>query len=371
MDLINATRMQAAYTQGLQVDGRELLVVVIKGTFQIPELANIVPQLAEEQAPLVFADTFTGEPGFSAPIYESDFAPRKPRCDVLLLGTAYAPEGTPVNQIPVGLKVGDFKKVFRVVGDRVWQAGIGGIEAGPPAPFLQIPTTYDRAFGGLDDFHVDPEKHSAYRPNPVGVGYHAMLSSELVNGAPMPNTEESERSITNPAGDYRPMSFGPVGRSWEPRYRLAGTYDQHWTDHIFPFLPPDFDEAYFQAAPLDQQIPYLQGGEEIVLANLTPSGRNRFWLPKIDMPVVFFPKKGGKEETRAMIDTLIIEPDLGRFTITWRIARPLKKSMFEVSQVLVGEMSRAWWRARELGKTYYPSLAHLAKANRSKAEEES
>ncbi|PKM36969.1 MAG: DUF2169 domain-containing protein [Gammaproteobacteria bacterium HGW-Gammaproteobacteria-10] len=371
MDLINATRMQAAYTQGLQVDGRELLVVVIKGTFQIPEWANQAPELAEEQVPLVFADTFTGEPGFSAPIYESDFAPRKPRCDVLLLGTAHAREGTPVNQIPVGLKVGDFKKVFRVVGDRVWQAGIGGIHAGPPAPFLQMPISYDRAFGGLDDFHVDPEKHGAYRPNPVGLGYHQILSGNLVNGSPMPNTEESERSITNPAGDYRPMSFGPVGRSWEPRYRLAGTYDQNWTDNIFPFLPPDFDEAYFQAAPPDQQIPYLQGGEEIVLANLTPSGRNRFWLPKIDMPVVFFPKKGGKEESRAVIDTLIVEPDSGRFTITWRIARPLKKSMFEVSQVLVGEMSRAWWRALELGKTYYPSLEHLAKANRPEAEEES
>ena len=44
--------------------------------------------------------------------------------------------------------------------------------------------------------------------------------------------------------------------------------------------------------------------------------------------------------------------------------------MFEIPQVLVGKMSCGWWRARELGKTYYPSLAHLAKANKSEVEEE-
>ena len=44
--------------------------------------------------------------------------------------------------------------------------------------------------------------------------------------------------------------------------------------------------------------------------------------------------------------------------------------MFEVSQVLVGEMSRGWWRAKELGKTYYRSLNELIEANRQESEEE-
>ena len=37
MELINATGMQAGYTMGMQPDGRELLVVVVKGTFTIPK----------------------------------------------------------------------------------------------------------------------------------------------------------------------------------------------------------------------------------------------------------------------------------------------------------------------------------------------
>ena len=46
------------------------------------------------------------------------------------------------------------------------------------------------------------------------------------------------------------------------------------------------------------------------------------------------------------------------------------ESIFEVSQVLAGNMSRAWWRARELGKNYYPSLKALGEARRQEAAEE-
>lgn len=368
MDLLNSTQMQAAYTQGTDKDARDSLVVVVKGTFIIP-LDGSEPKLANMQKPLIMADTFTGEPGFSAPIYEADFAPIKPRCDILLVGSAHAPNGRPVTKLPVGLKVGSMIKTFNVVGDREWDINALSASPGRPRPFVQMPITYDRAFGGLDDFHDDPDQHSAFMPNPVGRGYRRHLIE--IEGKPLPNTEETNQPITSPKGDYRPMSFGVIGRNWLPRYPFAGTYDQNWTDNIFPFLPPDFDNQYFQAAPPDQQMPYLQGGEEVALGNLAPQSTIRFKLPIVDMPIVFFYKKGGKHETSGVIDTLIIEPDAGVFTICWRASLPLKRNMFEIAQVLVGKMSPAWWRARELGKTFYPSLAHLVKANKLETEEES
>ncbi|MBC7943819.1 MAG: DUF2169 domain-containing protein, partial [Burkholderiales bacterium] len=119
MELINATRMVAGYTMGMEPSGRELLVVVVKGTFRIPKTGEEV-RLHDEQLPLVMADTFTGEPGFSAPMYEVDFAPRKHRCDVLLLGSAYAPNGRPTDRVAVGLWIGSWMKKFAVVGDRQW-----------------------------------------------------------------------------------------------------------------------------------------------------------------------------------------------------------------------------------------------------------
>lgn len=369
MELLNSTGMFAGYTMGMDKEGREYLVVAVKGTFVLPR-AGGEAELAEVQLPLVEADEFTGEPGLSAPLYESDYAPRKPLCDVLLNGSAYAPGGRPVTAVKVGMQVGPVTKVFNVVGDRFWYTGGGGIGTTRPQPFDVMPISYDRAFGGVDNFHPDETKQDAYLANPAGQGFHVHLSNELVHNTPLPNTEESDQTVTSPGGKYRPMSFGSIGRGWQPRSQLAGTYDQHWIDEVFPFLPADFDEAYFQSAPQDQQCTYLKGGETVQLLNLTPQGRTSFQLPTMEVPVVFFRKHGGREETRAVIDTLLLEPDMRRFHLVWRASLPLKKNMFEIPQVLVGRKTRAWWRARELGKDYYPSLDHLIRSRQLEAEAE-
>ncbi|GAB1723837.1 MAG: DUF2169 domain-containing protein [Nitrospira sp. CR1.1] len=362
MELLNATKMQAGYTMGMGPDGRESLVIVVKGTFRLPEKGSQEPVLADEQVPLVMADTFAGDPGFSAPIYESEFPPRKPKCDILLNGSAYAPGGRPTKRVLVSLQIGNWRKSFAVVGNRVWKKGLFGVSATKPEPFTVMPISYGNAFGGTDTSHEKPEKHKFVLANPVGRGFHHRLSSKLVKGMPLPNTEEEGRPVKKPGGAYRPMAFGPVGRNWDPRYKLAGTYDQNWIDNTFPFLPPDFQEAYYQAAPIDQQLPYLRGGEPVTLTNLTPEGTTRFAIPMIDMPVVFFPRKGEKQETQGAIDTLIIEPDKRQLMLTWRQSYPLRRNMFDVVQVVVGVMPRGWYRARELGKTYYPSLGALVAA---------
>lgn len=165
MDILNATNMQAGYTMGMQSDGRELLVVCVKGTFHIPKNGE-EPRLTEKQVPLIEADAFTGEPGFSAPLYESDYPPRKLRCDVLLNGSAYAPGGKPVDKVPVTLKIGPISKSFQVVGNRCWKKGFISISASQPRLFTVLPISYNNAFGGTDNTHKDPKKTSSlfYKP---------------------------------------------------------------------------------------------------------------------------------------------------------------------------------------------------------------
>lgn len=367
MELINATRMVAGYTMGMEPSGRELLVVVIKGTFRLPKSGEDV-RLHDQQLPLIMADTFTGEPGFSAPMEEVDFAPRKQRCDILLQGSAHAPNGRPTARVPVGLRIGNWQKTFAVVGNRHWEAGSIRVSASPSEFFITQPFSYDVAFGGLDAQHEKPAEHAAFMLNPVGRGWHKHVKSKYVDQTLMPNTEELNRPVAAPDSNYAPMSFGPVGRGWASRLKFAGTYDQNWIDTTFPFLPSNFNEAYYQAASLDQQIAYPNGGEEVVLVNLTTEGHLTFKLPIVEVPTVFFVKKGGRHETHAVLDTIVIQSDKGFITMTWRASLPLKKNMFEISQVLVGKMSRGWWRARDLGKTWYPSLAHLAKANKAATE---
>jgi hypothetical protein len=361
VQLLNATKMQAGYTMGLQPDGRELLVVVVKGTFTIPPPGE-ESKLAEEQVPLVDADVFTGEPGYSAPLYESDYAPRKPRCDVLLNGSAYAPGGKPTERVTVSLRVGSWSKSFDVVGNRVWKAGALYISSSAPEPFKVMPISYDNAFGGVDKAEEDPQKWRFYPFNHAGVGYHEHTSAKFLDGKPLPNTEERGNKITNPKGNYRPMAFGSVGRAWEPRPKLAGTYDQNWLDNVSPFLPSDFREEYYQAAPTDQQIDYPKGGEEVVLENLTPARQACFELPKLDMPVEFSLRNGERQERPVVIDTVMIEPDLQRFQIIWRTNLSLRRNIFEVTGAVAGRMSRGRSRARDLGKDYYHSLQEMALA---------
>jgi hypothetical protein len=369
MNLLNATAMPAVWTLGVDPSGREHVVVVVKGTFLIPDdRGPAEPAPADRQVPLVMADTFTGEPGRSAPVHEAEFAWAKPRCDVLMNGTAHAPGGRPAERVMVGVKLGAWQKVFHVVGDRIWNRRLVAMTQSAPEPFTTMPITYDWAFGGVDD--SDPSHLSAYARNPVGRGYAARRSIDWLRDWPVPNTEDPRDPVQVPWGDYVPMSFGPIARGWQPRLALAGTYDQAWLDDVFPFLPADFDPRHFQAAPEDQQIDEVRPGEEVVLLNLTPEGRTRFRLPTaLNLPVAFFPKRGEPEPTWARLDTVLIEPDQGVLCLVWRCTRPLRRNVFELREVLVGRASPAWWRAKRLGKTYHPGLGALVRERRRVAED--
>ena len=339
MRLRNATPMTAGYTLSMEPSGRELLVVVVKGTFRIPAEPGGRLRLAEEQVPLVTSDVFHGEPGRSAPRYEADLAPRKSFCDLLLNGCAYAPAGQPAERVKVGLRVGEWSKTLAVVGDRVWRVD-GGIRASAPLPFERMPITYDCAFGGVTTREDDPAGAAAFANNPSGRGFFAGEATQALAGMPLPNTEEVGVEVARPDGTYRPMAFGALGRHWEPRRRYAGTYDQQWLDEDAPFLPADFDDRYYQSSPADQQLPRLTGERAVSLLNLTPEGRCDFVLPAFEAVFYITPKRGAREALAAPIDTVLIEPDLQRVMLTWRIARPLKRSLLEIAEVQVGRAGR-------------------------------
>jgi hypothetical protein len=361
--------MVAAYTMATDKTGRELLVVTAKGTYGMPPHPDLEPQLLEEQFPLVMTDLFTGEPGLSAPIYELDFAPRKPRCDVLLNGSCYAPGARPATSVLVGMRVGSMTKSFNVIGNRTWKSNLLSVATSPPAPFLVMPLSYNNAYGGIDRPTEDTKTHQWYLSNPVGVGYHPRMPATVLDGKPLPNTEEIGHPVLRPGGDYKPMAFGPIGRSWQQRVRWAGTYDQRWKDETFPFLPGDFDDRYFQSAPEDQQIDFLKGGEEVVLVNLSVAERLAFRLPTMRVPFEFFYKSGGSARMTGIVDTLVLEPELTRFTLSSRATLPLHRNIHEIHSVTVGRvlpqpLGEEGAARPVLAKPHYKSLADLVAANR-------
>lgn len=352
MELVNTTPYVIGCTLGMDKAGLDHLLFVAKATYNLPR--KDVSDLSAEQRPLVMADEFSGEPGYSATLVESDYALFKPKCDVLLTGSAYSPNGLPVTNITVSLGVGAMNKSLRVIGLRQWKLGsLGGVVPGEPASFTKMPFSYDTAFGGIDNFHPDVQKHTSYLDNPVGIGYHKELDGAIIHGTPMPNTEAPNENIRSPNGKYKPMAFGPIGRGWPQRLRYAGTYDDVWQENKFPFLPDDFDNKYFQAAPADQQISYISGGERVVLHNLTESRYCSFRLPRMNLEsVVCYLRTGEFRVAKFVVDTIHFFPDEGIYTMTARTSVPFSDDPQACSKVVFGRGSKAWARALENGKTF-------------------
>ncbi len=369
MQLFNATPMSASYTLGLDPSGQEYVVVVVKGSFALSHRGQELA-LFDEQADFVHADVFEGPPGMSAMIYESEFAYKKPRCDVLLCGSAHAPAGRRVQKLSVALAVkGHIEKTIEVSGDRVWDRVLGSYVFTDSIPFERQPISYGRAYGGTDIHPTCAEKSQAFAENPVGVGYYPLSAKDSLVGRSLPITAEPGHPVTSWHAHYQPMAFGPLGRNFAARAGWAGTYDQAWLDEHFPFLPPNFDVRYFQSAPIDQQMDYPKGGEVVVLRNLTTHGESAFVLPRLPVPVEFTTRDGENIEVLANLDTIVIEPDLERVRLIWRASLPLENSIFDVPQAVIGRMSKGFYRARATGKQYYRSLAELAKDGRRAALE--
>jgi hypothetical protein len=250
----NTTGMEAGLTVATDKGGRDHCVVVVKGTFAVGD--DGLPRPGEKQEPLALADIHHGDPASTSIKYECEFALFKPRADVIVNGLAFAPRGKPVQEVTVALEIGSTRKEIRVVGDRHWERGILGFKASEPVPFLTMPLTYERAFGGADQTHENPKNHGAEPRNTIGVGFHKNPDAQSIEGRPLPNLEHPRKPMRAWSDTPPPVGYGSVGRNWQPRIKFAGTYDERWRAERFPFLPEDFDPQYFQSAPLDQQVSY-------------------------------------------------------------------------------------------------------------------
>ena len=351
----NTTGMQAGLTVSTDKDGRDHCVVVVKGTFTIGNEGK--PILAEEQEPLVYADVHYGDPGTTSIKYECDFAPFKPKTDVLVNGSAYAPRGKPVKEMVVSLEIGRNKKEVRVVGDRRWQRGLFGLKPSNPTPFVKMPLVYERAFGGSDNTHEDPKKQGTELRNLVGVGFHKNSDSKAIKGTPLPNLEDPRHPIRKWSAAPAPMGFGHLGRGWQPRIKFAGTYDEQWLKERFPFLPADFDQQYFQAAPSDQQVPYLRGREVVRCLNMSESGTLVFAVPEVEIPVAFrFRDRDMKPDVK--LDTVLVEPDHLRIHLTWRTCAPLGRKLNALREIVVGKRA-SLPRPRPSGQLHFKSINDL------------
>ncbi len=337
--LDNRTPFEAASFVVPDPQGQEVLLVVVIAVFHAPGGRSL--ELAPEQREVRIEDEYWGDPATSSPRYENDLALFKPFVDVLVNGSAHAPQGQPARQVPIEVSVGDVRKRLVVHGERVWAA----LEPTRAIPFVTMPVIYERAFGG------QAERGRAEPRNPVGIGLHGAKPHDPAIMSHVPNVEYPRAALSHRGSRSRPAGLGVIGRGWTPRIGFAGTYDQLWLDAHWPLLPPDFDPRYHQAAPEDQQSSTIRGGEPGHIVNMTPEGVWRFRLPVLDIPVRLL-YEDRQDQAPLRMDTVMLEPDDYRITLTCRLTIQTQRKRGPLREVVLGHVRRGWLRARAERKVY-------------------
>jgi hypothetical protein len=322
--VINVTPFAAGILPSQDRDGRDLAVAVLKATFRFSPVAPATPAPPDVQIPVVGADVHWGDPGTTSVRYASDASPPKPGTDVAVAGHAY---GRGRKEVEAGFRIGALEKTVLVSGPRVWVAGFPVAIAGP-VPFDKIPIRYEGAFGGT---YEDGGAPVSWPENPVGVGF----AKAVVDRAPLPSVESR-------SGRYRSLKDRPavaglgfIPAGWKQRARFAGTFDAAWEKGRRPLLPADLDDRFWNAVPQDQVLhPKLAGGESLTLTNLHPEvERVTVQLPRLSLTASF--RVRDAETTLVMTaDSLLVEPDDGRFAITYRAILPVGDDLKRLKSVV-------------------------------------
>lgn len=283
--------------------GRHHWLVAVKATYDIQPDASL--SLSAEQRPPLHEPEYFGEPGESSIRYEADLVPVKPTTDVLVNGSAHAPDDEPSKSVTVGLKVGSVFKTLVVHGDRVFYVGPLGLSTSAPEKFLSKAIRYEAAYGGTGNKRLDPR-------NPIGRGFASKWSD--LEGTLAPNVEypSGDRAKRGPAG------FGAIASYWEPRLGLAGTYDEKWERMSKPLLPADYDPRHVLCAPADQRPEtHLVGGETLQLVGMSPRGVLSLTIPSVSLRLQT--RVGRKRRAHeANLSTVLVEPDDSRLILCWQ-----------------------------------------------------
>lgn len=322
----NSTPFAATLMVLPDVAGIDTVYAVVKGTFAIGP--RLLP--ADEQVPVTMADQHYADPATSSIRAPSDVCLGKPGTDVVLIGSAWSPDGRPTWQMDVSLTVGTLSKTVRVLGDRVWESNGSGTSMAWVAPFVRMPLVWERAFGGSDKTEKGPR---AYPRNPVGTGLRVSGGTKPLAGMPLPNVEDPQALVSGPGDSPEPAGFAPIAPHWDPRKSFAGTYDESWQRNRAPYLPSDFDPRFFHYAPAGQLAATpLTGGEPVEVLGASADGPLRFTLPRLAIQTTFR-RNGGEDVRRAALESVLIEPDARRVVLVWRAALNCDKQVLKMKQV--------------------------------------
>ena len=324
-------------------NGAQYHCCVLKASFHIHADGEL--QLIDDQPGLVFGDQYD----LSVPpkdeevymtsrdlLYASDLIPYKPVTDVLVVGSAQAPGGKPLDQWLATVRLGSVNKIVRLTGPRHWQRKtLGGWQLTNPEPVAAVPLLYSRAYGG----RLRPEvEYADLKPteldvrNPYGRGFEAGHGGRQ-DRYPAPQIEYPDSLANNdPLRQIKVAGLSPIpGHFWD-RLKLSGTYDAQWEAQVKPNIPLDMDLRYWNNAPEDQQIaPYLRGDEALHLDGLFATGPVDITLPNLIAWAQVDDVHGKQQVERMVLDTVTVDLDKRQLSLRWGFTTPWADDIRRIS----------------------------------------
>ncbi|HOW55202.1 MAG TPA: DUF2169 domain-containing protein [Syntrophorhabdaceae bacterium] len=233
------------------LNNKYYLAVTVMTYFDLNDPAN--PLKEQDMWPFV-----QGELGKDAIL---DMAMPKPKGEFLVWGRCFSPDGKPRGASRVTVRVGSIEKILYIFGNRYWKKAAGvGLTVSEPEPFIEMPVTYGRAFGG-----------AGFDRNPSGRGFAPVIGPSGFETHPLPNIEDPGHLVGSPSDRPDPAGFAPLDFAWPQRAKKLGTYDNKWFQERWPFYPDDMNWTYFNAAPEDQQMEdFFQGNESFSISGMHP-----------------------------------------------------------------------------------------------------
>lgn len=226
MQFVNLTPFHSMAFQSLDLAGHYCTTVVTKVGYRIvidPSTGKGELQLIEQEPlPLVLADEHWDDDPRGSIRQESDLAPFKPRCDLLIIGNAYSPEGKASDQWPVRARLAQtcsennnadennsteknsastalVDKTLYVYAPGHFHRTLFGWALKRDKNTTQVPLRWDYAFGGASQIANPKHQQDPTQPewllneacfsNPVGCGWVEKRHQKLARKAAHPSLE--------------------------------------------------------------------------------------------------------------------------------------------------------------------------------------
>jgi hypothetical protein len=372
-------------------NGRPALACFAKRTYT---MSGDRLKLADEQVPLVVEPEIVvnEDAATSWLVDDTDLVAEKAATDVVVKGAAYAKK--PVRELDVAVAVGNAARRLRVMGERTVDVRAdGSVAFSDPEPFERVALGPENAYGGFDlhaqrslerdakgrPFRDLPEELQPkqatwlyqYPRNPVGRGFFLDVDRKRAAGASLPLVEDPADGLTPERFFVRsprawldapmPAHLGWVQHSWYPRVvRAIGIMLDHESpperdreamfadgDDLVPLRQsktPMLHRRALQGASPGLATERLRGDELFILENLHKE-RNvlRVSLPAEAPAMRMRPPGLSSLRVRAVLQTVRLEPDRDRASLTWCGSIPLATKVTP-SFLMSTELQVSWER---------------------------